>query len=191
MAYHSSLYNFGNIIGYTGKPDRLPTVYFRCDRQQVAGRITQQHQFSFNVGRAQPRTSVGHVMRNEMHRGKLCLHEYRNGKLKHISRNAFISLEVETEADRHLAVNYNDLALIAQALRNFPNAKACADLDEREGARLMLAIRDKTRMLADLSLHAATTTDMRPSTVTENAPFRANLRAGLRGGQVTTNLHRM
>lgn len=190
MAYYSSLYNFGNIIGYTGQPDRLPTVYFRCDLQKLSGRITQQHKFSFNVGRAEPHTSIGHIMINEWYMGKNRLHEYQNGKLTHVSRNEFISFEAITENDRHMAVNYNDLALIAQCLRNCPDAKDCANLTDRAGTKLMTAIEDKKNMLADLSLHTATTNDMRPSTVAANAPFRANLRSGLRAKTVTTNLHR-
>jgi hypothetical protein len=51
MGYRDDFYIAENIIGYTGKIGKSPTVYFKCG--QESGHITQYHENDANLGREQ------------------------------------------------------------------------------------------------------------------------------------------
>lgn len=172
MAYRTDLYHAGNIIGYTGQLHRLPTVYFRNDALQLYGRITQQHRYSFNVGRAQPSSTVGYTMQNEQINGRTALREYKNGVLTHTSRNAFIPLVTGAAAGNRGGLDVARFAILAQALTRCPFAKDCADLSAVDSHDLRhVAIPQKTNMLDELMAHAILVGDMRPSKVAEYAEY--------------------
>lgn len=184
MTYRSDLYNVANIIGYTGAPHRLPTVYFRCDTLQLCGRITQQHKFPFNVGREEPHSTVGYQMRNEVVAGRTVLREYRNGELKHTSRNRFISI-VDDQLDpnpRHGVdltgkVDLTALPMLAQALRRCPDQKDCAGIGQYGRMDLHCAIAQKHNMLHELSRHIHVIGEMQPSLVKTGTRFLDAFRA--------------
>ncbi len=165
MAYRSDLYRFDKIIGYTGQLHRLPTVYFRCDRLGVFGRITQQHKLPFNVGRGRVESTRGYEMRNVNINGRQVLKEFRNGRCVHTSRNAFIPLHRGNDPHMIHGVNEATLGILAQALRRCPDAKTSVTYDRWDMMDVHCAIQQKRNMLNELSTHIQVFGDMRPSSI--------------------------
>ena len=121
MPYHDTFYTAQNIIGYTGALHDFPTVYFRCDRRNLIGRITQRHPYPQNVGRNRPSTSIGYTMGNEMTANGMRLVERHPNGRTHTSRNIFHSIETGQTGQRHggniaeIANSLKTLAILAQA----------------------------------------------------------------------------
>jgi hypothetical protein len=128
MTYRDDFYIVDNIVAYTGDINNNPTVYFE---HQVAdgvefGRITQHHQHADNIGRNKVRVKADYRLENRrmvnntylcglvVTRRTVCV-EYYDGGDRHTSRNA------ATFRDDFAA---NDLALLAQAITRFPDAKS-------------------------------------------------------------------
>ncbi len=72
MPYGDDLYKKENIFAYTGKIGEKPTVYFKReitnkagDKMIEYGRITQEHNNKFNVGRAEVAQSSKYELKNE------------------------------------------------------------------------------------------------------------------------------
>lgn len=167
MAYRSDLYNIRNIIGYTGQLHRLPTIYFRDDAQNIYGRITQQHRYSFNVGRGEPASTVGYDMRNEMVNGRRVLREYKNNVVQHTSRNPFIPVDTSAFDNPRSGGDLTAIAILSQSIQRFTQPKATADLSRAEMYDVHIAIAQKGNMLNELTQVAATVTDMTPSRVAQ------------------------
>ncbi|HEY1648109.1 MAG TPA: hypothetical protein VGF96_09025 [Terracidiphilus sp.] len=97
MPYRSDFYCAENLIGYTGKLDDFPTVYFFKPSTGEFGHITQKHDVTNNEGREVVMISDGGYRAvNEDVKdatGKVigrALREYSGDRLIHPSRNEFI-----------------------------------------------------------------------------------------------------
>lgn len=86
--YRDDFYKKENIIGYTGSLTNNPTVYFK-DGDEF-GRITQNHGNPNNIGRNKVRSYSDYRINNTGKNG--AAQEYYNGKIRHSSRNPFISV---------------------------------------------------------------------------------------------------
>lgn len=110
MPYESLFYTKENIIGYTGNISLFPTVYFRKGNR--FGRITQQHSNPDNIGRNVVRIYEDYSLYNTADSGKGV--EFYNGKVRHRSRNPFVS-----------AIGLTDVELntLASSIERFPHLK--------------------------------------------------------------------
>ncbi|WP_108261539.1 hypothetical protein [Mangrovicoccus ximenensis] len=125
MAFHDTLYSIENMIGFTGKLHELPTVYFMDG--EYAGHITQQHPVAENVGREEVIPAGAYRYANEPVPGRgEVLHEYRNDRLIHVSRNKLILLA---------RLNITAIDICAQSIWRHPDAKPVAMRRRHRGVR--------------------------------------------------------
>lgn len=118
--YRPDFYTPENIIGHTGSLHSNPTVYFR--RGQEFGRITQSHQYAWNLGRQEVRREsrgkryvIGNRKVNGAERAEEKFVSPKGAEeLIHVSRSPFISCK---------RANVDQLAILASAIRKFPNKK--------------------------------------------------------------------
>lgn len=92
MNYRADFYIPENIIGYTGKIDDNPTVYFRTGPPQGPneyGHITQAHQIGPNEGREKVIRSTKYEIRVGANGN---LEEWDGGRCIHPSRNPFVPI---------------------------------------------------------------------------------------------------
>lgn len=119
MANFDEFYQVWNIIGYTGKLNELPTVYFLSD--EFAGHITQQHRNPRNVGRDVPSPREGYVFGNI---GIPGINEIRLVETHlvqgwdHVSRNAMVFID---QAKPDMKV----VSVLAQAIWRCKGMKSC------------------------------------------------------------------
>lgn len=146
MPYHDTFYTFTNIIGYTGQLHCGPTVYFRCDATNRAGHITQSHHRPQNIGREYPFEMMNYRMENKVYAGQEVLHEYLGNYMFHRSRHKFIALGTEVRGSGPNRLDMNTLAILAQAIRQFPDAKPVPNLNNRVEAQLDVVVENKARM---------------------------------------------
>src|ERR1700754_1766318 len=104
MPYRGDFYRAENLIGYTGKLDDFPTVYFHKLSTGEFGHITQKHDIQTNVGREVVMISDGgyrYVNEDVTDKsGKVigrALHEYSGNRLIHPSRNEFFPKDSSNE----------------------------------------------------------------------------------------------
>ena len=183
MPYHDTFYTAENIIGYTGQLHQLPTVYFRCDRRNLVGRITQTHPYPQNVGRARPATSIGYRMGNEMTPNGLRLVERHATGAPHTSRNVFVALDGGDPGQRHganmadLARQMQVLAILAQSIRNCPQPKQIHQFSRADQTRIARARQAKGNALNEMMWNARVMGGLKPSEVAHNARLLPDFRA--------------
>lgn len=112
MAYCNYLYNARNIIGYTGKVDDSPTVYFQLGR--AYGHITQDHPTPINIGREEVAIHAGYHIDNYQIDGAYHSVEWEGREPIHMSRTAFVRREF---------FNPGDILTLSIALYRFPDIK--------------------------------------------------------------------
>jgi len=101
-AYRADFYKPENIIGYTGRIDDNPTVYFMTGPPHGPneyGHITQAHQIGPNEGRESVRRSAHYEIRAGADGN---LEEWDNGRLVHPSRNPFVPIAGLSMKSRYL-----------------------------------------------------------------------------------------
>jgi hypothetical protein len=138
MPYRSDFYCAENLIGYTGKLDDFPTVYFYKPSTAEFGHITQKHDVKSNEGREVVMVSDGgyRAVNEDVtdSTGKVigqALREYSGQRLIHPSRHEFIPKSASNEG------------VLLQAINKFPNEKPFAtwrdfgDGDGKPGIELM------------------------------------------------------
>ena len=108
MGYRDDFYMVQNIIGYTGKLNDFPTVYFI--KGDEYGHITQKHGDSQNVGRMEVMKSKNYSIGNETVHGALKLVEKENGEIFHESRSTL------TKVDPIDPKNKETVALLAKSI---------------------------------------------------------------------------
>lgn len=114
MGYSDSFYVVDNIVGYTGKVNELPTVYF--EDESAYGHITQQHKYDWNVGREALRSREGYSTANtDEGSDHVRLLELSGDKVIHESRNEMISLEGMSSGDK---------AILAQSIWRYTDIKS-------------------------------------------------------------------
>jgi len=136
MGYRDDFYTKDNILGYTGKLDDNPTIYFADaggvtpklaqvgDKTQVVvtyGHITQAHDIATNVGREEVRESwsysISNVPMKDGEHAQECVYGYLKGAKKpdhhefHTSRNRFES------------VTNGNIEMLSLAIQRHPNIK--------------------------------------------------------------------
>jgi hypothetical protein len=121
MGYRDDFYCAQNVIGYSGKLDSFPTVYFQTGKE--AGHITQKHDTVQNVGRQVVFSSEGYVIENQKINGETRLVELFNGKRFHISRGVLTSIGGMSEGDK---------AVLYQAIRDNPNEKLISEYGKKD-----------------------------------------------------------
>ena len=121
MGYRDDFYVVENVIGYSGKLDKFPTVYFQTATE--AGHITQKHDASQNVGRQETFSSAGYVIENRKVNGETRLVESLNGKGFHVSRGVFTPVAGLSDGDK---------AILYQAIRNYPNEKLISEYGNKD-----------------------------------------------------------
>jgi hypothetical protein len=112
MGYRDDFYIVDNIIGYTGRVNRSPTVYFLCG--QESGHITQYHSNDANCGRETVHSDPHYYHQNDPNpllSNRITFHEKwpslgHHGRV-HWSRNPMIFLA---------NINADDLAVLSQAI---------------------------------------------------------------------------
>lgn len=114
MGYRDDFYIVSNIIGYTGKVNKKPTVYFMTEDEY--GRITQDHKNVNNIGRNKVRSREGYTFENEDVDGKVKMVERRNGQKYHTSRNPFVRVDHDKDE--------MTVALLAQSIKDFTEIKS-------------------------------------------------------------------
>lgn len=134
MGYRDDFYCVGNIIGYSGKLNDYPTVYFQSDTEW--GHITQKHPYSQNVGRQSVEDATHYSIGNEMVNGTLKLVEKIRGHIIHESRSTLTPVD----PNNFETVDFRALGILTQSIRNCPNMKympgfSSADLRTIQGAR--------------------------------------------------------
>ena len=116
MGYRDDFYVVANIIGYSGRLDTHPTVYFLTNLEY--GCITQTHGYSQNVGRNAVCSANGYTIGNEMVRGELKLLEKLNGVAFHESRSILTRVP---QGDA------NTMAILAQSIWKYSDEKYISD----------------------------------------------------------------
>lgn len=125
MGYRDDFFVVDNIIGYTGKLNQSPTVYFSFELVEGIefGRITQDHEVKSNIGRGKVRVRRDYKIYNVKVEKKILGlftktvtqgFEYYDGDVQHKSRNAFISRD---------EFKKGNLELCAQAISKFTMLK--------------------------------------------------------------------
>jgi len=114
MGYRDDFYVVDNVVGYTGKIQESPTVYFESESE--VGHITQVHDIKSNIGREAVFSREGYSATNTDEGGeKVRLLEFEGTDLVHESRNAMVSVE---------GMSSNDQAVLAQSIWKFQEVKS-------------------------------------------------------------------
>lgn len=136
MGYRDDFYTKDNILGYTGKLDDNPTVYFADagrmnpktvkvgGRDQVVvsfGHITQAHDIATNVGREQVDESWSYSIHNIVENGHEHAQEAVYGRLRGAAEPTHV--DFHTSRNRFEAVTKGNLDILARAIAKFPNIK--------------------------------------------------------------------
>lgn len=112
MGYRDDLYSKDNIIGYSGKLESFPTVYFV--NGQEYGHITQKHDVSQNVGRNAVGKDPEYFIGNEMVNGQMKLVEKSGDDIWHESRSTLTRVE---------DMDAQGIAILAQVIWKCPDEK--------------------------------------------------------------------
>lgn len=153
MAYCDTLYNIGNIVGYTGQLYDFPTVYFKCDVQDVVGHITQKHDRPQNIGRQEPMPLGGIAwrMKNKLNsEGRLVGHEYYGNFMFHQSRHFYTEIGTAIRPGQGPMLDMGAINILAQALRRYPDEKQMSAIGDRELDYLDNVKRNKDAVMAQL-----------------------------------------
>ncbi|MEM7212430.1 MAG: hypothetical protein AAF479_11145 [Pseudomonadota bacterium] len=126
MGYRDDFFKADHIIGYTGKIDKLPTVYFRREVENgfEFGRITQHYpDDKTNVGRGVVRIARDYKIYNFQVKESFLLlfsktvthsFEYYEKNVRHESRSAFVGAD---------DFKQNDINLLTQSIVKFTTIK--------------------------------------------------------------------
>ena len=132
MPYRDDFYCAENLIGYTGKLNDFPSVYFSKLSTGEFGHITQKHPIKGNEGREVVLTSDGGYRAvnedvtdkdGEVHNA---FKEYCGKRCFHQSRNEFIPKDASNEG------------VLLQAITAFPNEKPFATWRDYGNGRVEL-----------------------------------------------------
>ncbi len=154
MAYCDNLYNIGNIIGYTGQLHDFPTVYFKCDQQDIVGHITQRHEYPQNIGRQEPMPLGGipYSIRNVVNsKGELVAKEYYGNYAFHTSRGTFTALGTAIRPGQGPMLDMAVVNILAQAIRNNPNEKQLSAIGDHDERAIKATMETKNKMLSQLT----------------------------------------
>lgn len=136
MGYRDDVYAVWNIVGYTGKLNDFPTVYFVSPDTVMGGHITQKHGLPTNVGRQAVFSLQGYTYRNETYDGKFRLVErWPNGGI-HPSRNPMVEIDQDNPDMRVVAV-------LAQAITNCPEEKYISEVYDEDKPKILGAMKAK------------------------------------------------
>ena len=136
MGYRDDFYTKDNILGYTGKLDDNPTVYFADagrmnpktvevdGKQQVVvtfGHITQAHDIPTNVGREQVDESYSYSIHNVMENGEEHAQEAVYGRPRGAAKATHV--DFHTSRNRFEAATKGNTEILARAIARFPEIK--------------------------------------------------------------------
>jgi hypothetical protein len=138
MGYRDDFYCMANLLGYTGRLNDFPTLYFQKTTWFGGiyfGHITQKHFMPGNVGRTPVQgPDPSYTAENELrHGGKLV--ERARGRLLHVSRNPLIRRE---------QMNPAQLAFCANALRQCAYEKYMPGYSEED--RLLMRVQRQFKL---------------------------------------------
>lgn len=147
MGYRDDFYCIENIIGYTGKLSKRPSVYFYSEASDAYGHITQAHGDQTNIGREIYKVDPNYLIENtqiytnkypvgefEQHEGleiegNACVEWRTSTKYVdtidsfHTSRNLFIPIRPSRFFPDALESKVK-IAVCAIAIREYPNLKS-------------------------------------------------------------------
>jgi hypothetical protein len=128
MGYRDDFYIAENIIGYTGKLQENPSVYFFIGgASKTFGHITQDHGVPENIGRGKVKTDPDYKYGNIRSKGKRFFYE-RWSDGRHPSRHLLILRDDFKE---------HDLAILCNAIIDHTEQKKYDQLSvvDKEGAK--------------------------------------------------------
>ena len=116
MGYRDDFYIVENIVGYTGKLGKSPTVYFK--KGDETGHITQYHELDSNVGREEVLSDPGYrydgTMYDDINKKNVLYEEWPKYRIEHWSRNPLIPRD---------KIDKGDFSILCQAIYLFTEKK--------------------------------------------------------------------
>ncbi len=152
MGYRDDFYVAANIVGYSGRLESFPSVYFLTTQEY--GHITQEHDYSQNVGRSKVHSARGYTIGNEMVGSVLKLVEKMNGRIFHESRTTLTTVD-QNDAET--------MAVLGQVIWKYQDQKYITDFSRADRTQIRASQNALRTALAGLGAGRAGLAHVDPS----------------------------